>query len=435
MYFDVRAAKQLAPGEVLAVEGCPGLRLVAVKSSKTWTYRYRDIAGRLKQVKLGSWPDLSIQEAASLWTKYRADREAGVDLVAQRKQAQVEAKKALLPPVNDVYSVALLAKDFVEGHLAHSRKPEGLAAAKSAFARLFEENPEFANMPAESVSRQVAFGILEDKKIDAPCAAQKLRTLFGGAWDYALDAGRLSGETPNWWRSVQKGRLVSKGKKMGGKHVGRRRRYLTDAEIGELLNWLPNMQKIGEDAVIMYLWTGARGSEIFAMNASQLAEKDGVLWWTIPKELTKNARFPDATDLRVPLFGRAREVVKRRLREADEDGDLFLSATGSRYSTRTFSGYLYDLQPYSPKSLRKGRVRKVLTVTDWTAHNLRRTTRTMLSALGCPKEVAEAIVGHMPEKIEGTYNAYSYDAERVQWLSRVDQRLEELASLALQARP
>lgn len=435
MYFDVRAAKQLAPGEVLAVEGCPGLRLVAVKSSKTWTYRYRDIAGRLKQVKLGSWPDLSIQEAASLWTKYRADREAGVDLVAQRKQAQVEAKKALLPPVNDVYSVALLAKDFVEGHLAHSRKPEGLAAAKSAFARLFEENPEFANMPAESVSRQVAFGILEDKKIDAPCAAQKLRTLFGGAWDYALDAGRLSGETPNWWRSVQKGRLVSKGKKMGGKHVGRRRRYLTDAEIGELLNWLPNMQKIGEDAVIMYLWTGARGSEIFAMNASQLAEKDGVLWWTIPKELTKNARFPDATDLRVPLFGRAREVVKRRLREADEDGDLFLSATGSRYSTRTFSGYLYDLQPYSPKSQRKGRVRKVLTVTDWTAHNLRRTTRTMLSALGCPKEVAEAIVGHMPEKIEGTYNAYSYDAERVQWLSRVDQRLEELASLALPARP
>lgn len=435
MYFDVRAAKQLAPGEVLAVEGCPGLRLVAVKSSKTWTYRFRDIAGRLKQVKLGSWPDQSIQEAASLWTKYRAEREAGVDLVAQRKQAQDEAKKALLPPVDDVYSVARLAKDFVEGHLAHSRKPEGLAAAKSAFARLFEENPEFANMPAESVSRQVAFGILEDKKIDAPCAAQKLRTLFGGAWDYALDAGRLSGETPNWWRSVQKGRLVSKGKKMGGKHVGRRRRYLTDGEIGELLNWLPNMQKIGEDAVIMYLWTGARGSEIFAMNASQLAEKDGVLWWTIPKELTKNARFPDATDLRVPLFGRAREVVKRRLREADEDGDLFLSATGSRYSTRTFSGYLYDLQPYSPKSQRKGRVREVLTVTDWTAHNLRRTTRTMLSALGCPKEVAEAIVGHMPEKIEGTYNAYSYDAERVQWLSRVDQRLEELASLALPARP
>ena len=41
----------------------------------------------------------------------------------------------------------------------------------------------------------------------------------------------------------------------------------------------------------------------------------------------------------------------------------------------------------------------------------------------------------MPEKIEGTYNAYSYDAERIYWLGKVDQRLEELASLALPARP
>lgn len=435
MYFDVRAAKLLAPGKVLAVEGCPGLRLVAVKSSKTWTYRYRDVAGRLKQVKLGSWPEMNIQEALGIWAKYRADREAGVNIVEQRKQAKEESKKALLPQEEAVYSVKRLTQDYVDGHLAHSRKPEGLAAAKSAFLRLFEANPDFANMPADSVSRQIAFGILEDKKIDAPCAAQKLRSMFGGAWDYALDAGRISGETPNWWRSVQKGRLLSKGKKMGGKHIGRRRRFLTDDEIGVLLNWLPNMQAIGMDAVILYLWTGTRGSEIFGMNVEHLAEKDGVLWWTIPKALTKNARFPDATDLRVPLLGRAREIIQRRRREADEEGNLFVGATGNRYSTHTFSGYLYDLQPYSPKSKRKGRVRKILPVTDWSAHNLRRTTRTMLSALGCPKEIAEAIVGHMPEKIEGTYNAYSYDAERIYWLGKVDQRLEELASLALPARP
>ena len=72
------------------------------------------------------------------------------------------------------------------------------------------------------------------------------------------------------------------------------------------------MQKIGMDAVIMYLWAGTRGSEIFGMNVEHLAEKDGVLWWTIPKAMTKNARFPDATDLRVPLIGRAREVAERR---------------------------------------------------------------------------------------------------------------------------
>lgn len=222
---------------------------------------------------------------------------------------------------------------------------------------------------------------------------------------------------------------------MGGKHIGRRRRYLNNEEVGTLVNWLPNMHQIGQDAVIMYLWTGTRGSEIFGMNVKHLAEKDGVLWWTIPKELTKNARFPDATGLRVPLIGRAREVVQRLRKDADEQGNLFVGVRGKRYSTHTFSTYLYDLQPYSPKSQREGRVREIMPVADWSAHNLRRTTRTMLSALGCPKEIAEAIVGHMPETIEGVYNAYSYDAERVHWLGRIDQRMEELATLALPAWP
>ena len=41
MLFDVRAAKQLKPGEHLVVEGCEGLRLVASASKMTWTYRYK----------------------------------------------------------------------------------------------------------------------------------------------------------------------------------------------------------------------------------------------------------------------------------------------------------------------------------------------------------------------------------------------------------
>jgi len=38
-------------------------------------------------------------------------------------------------------------------------------------------------------------------------------------------------------------------------------------------------------------------------------------------------------------------------------------------------------------------VRPRLTVTKWAPHDLRRTGRTMLAALGCPTEVAEAILG------------------------------------------
>ena len=45
MVFDARAAKALQPGGVIAVDGCPGLRLLATKFGKTWTYRYKTPEG------------------------------------------------------------------------------------------------------------------------------------------------------------------------------------------------------------------------------------------------------------------------------------------------------------------------------------------------------------------------------------------------------
>ena len=42
--------------------------------------------------------------------------------------------------------------------------------------------------------------------------------------------------------------------------------------------------------------------------------------------------------------------------------------------------------------------------------------------------MAEAIVGHMPKDIVATYNAHTYDAERLEWLDKLDQHLEGLAA-------
>jgi hypothetical protein len=48
--------------------------------------------------------------------------------------------------------------------------------------------------------------------------------------------------------------------------------------------------------------------------------------------------------------------------------------------------------------------------------------------MGCPDEVAEAILGHMAPGVKGIYNLHKYDAERRTWLTRWAQRLEALAS-------
>ena len=80
MFFDARAAKLLKPGEHLAVDGCPGLRLLASATRRTWTYRYRAPAdNKLKQLVLSHWPAMPVQAAAAEWDKLRGQRAAGTD--------------------------------------------------------------------------------------------------------------------------------------------------------------------------------------------------------------------------------------------------------------------------------------------------------------------------------------------------------------------
>lgn len=424
MFFDVRAAKLLKPGEHLVIDGCPGLRLVATATKRTWTYRYKaPSSGLMKQISIGQYPAMSVAAAATEWKVLRDLRET-----TDPGQAKRAARKAVRSPAVEpaVITVRRVVDDFIAGHLENHRQAGGAAAAKRALHRLLDETPTLANSPAAGITRADCFDALDARKA-TPTAAAKLRSLMGSAWEYALDAGRLPESAPNWWRQVMQGRLKSKGKVIGGKHVGQQRRMLQDAEVAELLRWLPNMHELGRDVTEMYLQTCARGVEILAMRPEFITrEADGV-WWTVPKEQTKNARFPHAVDLRVPLVDRALEIVERRLKSVGKSGLLFEDVRGEQYTQHDFSTYIYGLQPYSAKAARRqGDGGLVLPVTHWTPHNLRRTSRTMLASLACPKEIAEAILGHLPEVIEGTYNAYSYDAERRIWLGRLADHLQAL---------
>jgi integrase len=423
MFFDARAAKLLQPGQHMVIDGCSGLRLVVSSSRKTWIYRYKAADGRMKQVAIGQWPALSVQAAAAQWQALRDQRGDGVD-PGQRRRAERKVRHGELERPT-AYTVRHLVQDYVDGHLALNRKEAGLLASKRALAKLLDGSADFAARPAQDIKRADAFDILDARKA-TPTAAAKLRSLLGAAWDYALDAGRLDGDTPNWWRAVMRGRLKSQGKRIGGEHVGQQRRVLQPGEIAALLAWLPNMHAVGRDALQLYLWTCARGGEIFGMRLEHITHEADGWWWTVPKKSTKNARHHQAVDLRVPLVGRALEIVQRRLAAVGESGWLFEDDAGQQYRQHFFSTYIYNLQPYSAKVTGRQSAGLVLPVAHWSPHDLRRTGRTLLALLGCRDEVAEAIIGHMPKDIVGTYNRHSYDAERRHWLGLLAAHLEGL---------
>jgi hypothetical protein len=57
-------------------------------------------------------------------------------------------------------------------------------------------------------------------------------------------------------------------------------------------------------------------------------------------------------------------------------------------------------------------------------HDLRRTIRSALSALRIPQNVAEAVLGHVPPGIIGTYDTHEYLDEKREalelWAKRLD---------------
>ncbi len=429
MHFDARAAKLLKPGEHLTIDSHPGLRLKCMGNHRNWIYRYKSpLDGRMRQIKIGVWPAMSPAAAMVEWARLRVARDAGHDLAVEKRAARAVSQGK---PTDSLlhageYKVRQLCDDYLLEHIEQRRKRKGADEVGRMFITMLGG---IADTPAADVTRTQAFELIHRFSASAPVQAGKLRAELGAAWDHALDAGRLPDSTPNWWRMILRGKIKSKGKKIQGENVGTSKRVLTPQETGALIRWLPNFTALIEDVLTVYLWVAARGSEIVLMEGREIRQEDGVWWWEQPKAKTKNARHERATDLRLPLFGRALAVVQRR-RELHGDGWLFPAKLADGrvepVQQKTIQATVYYHQPYC--NTRPTLVRPRVPVTHWAPHDLRRTARTRLAALGCPAEVGETIIGHMLPGVQGIYDQHKYDAEKLEWLKRLSDHMEALAS-------
>lgn len=425
MPFDARAAKLLASGQHLTIDEHPGLRLKASASRRTWVYRFKSpVDGRMRQIALGHWPSVSYAAAVVQWEQQRAKRDEGIDVAQAKRASNVAVKKAAAEKraqrLVGVLTVQRACELYFEGHVLPVRAKKGSDEVKRMFDTMLGK---YAGVPAAEFTRTQAFDLISSYA-HIPVQAKKLRAELGAAWDYCLDAGRLPDTVPNWWRLILRGKLKSKGHKRGGIAHGAQKRTLSETEITELLGWMHNFSDLVADVLQLYLWTMARGAEIVAMRGSEVGEEAGVLWWTLPKTKTKNRHRLNAVDQRIPLFGRAREIVLAR-RKAAGEGYLFPSTAAAGHAgQKAIQSKVWFHMPYS--ETRPDFARPRLQVTDWAPHDLRRTGRTLIAGMGCPDEVGEALLGHMPTGIKGVYNRHSYDAERLHWLKLWSDRLNQL---------
>ncbi|MEG3182168.1 hypothetical protein [Sphingomonas sp. LT1P40] len=103
--------------------------------------------------------------------------------------------------------------------------------------------------------------------------------------------------------------------------------------------------------------------------------------WTLPAARSKSNRANV-----LPLPPAAVELLEQLPRRDDCDGYVFTTTQGRK----PFSGF------------------QASGVQGFTIHDLRRTTRSKLSELGVPWEVARRIVGHSVDQLDAVYDRLNY---------------------------
>ena len=116
----------------------------------------------------------------------------------------------------------------------------------------------------------------------------------------------------------------------------------------------------------------------------------------------------------VQLSTQAVEFLEQQKRYSDDY--VFPNVNGAPIQQKTLTETTWRLR----------RDEDMLKIDHWTPHDLRRSVRTGLARIGCPSEVAEAILGHVKGGIEGIYNLHRYESECRAWLQRWCDHLEVL---------
>jgi integrase len=222
------------------------------------------------------------------------------------------------------------------------------------------------------------------------------------AADYAL---RITRAICNWYaaRHENYGSPIVRGMRRSNPKERARDRILSDDEIRAVWKRAAENGTFG-GFVRMLLLTGQRKTKVATMRWEDI--KDGV--WTIPSEKREKG---NAIELKLPDV--AIEIIKAQPRF---DGNPYVFAGQGN-------------SPMGGLSRRKKSFeRKLPAMPQWGLHDLRRTARSLMSRAGVRPDIAERVLGHVMNGVEGIYDRHRYDEEKAHALKSLAGLIEKIVN-------
>lgn len=193
-----------------------------------------------------------------------------------------------------------------------------------------------------------------------------------------------------------------------------RDRVLTDKELAAVWNAAKTESYPYGPIVQLLILTGQRRTEIGSLRWEWISRADQEI--TYPREFTKNKR-PHA----IPYTDTVKKIVEL-LPRIDNAEYLFPAArsTARGKLTTTFNGW---------SKAKKAFDAKLIGVSPYTLHDLRRTFSSKLAELGTPIQVTEKLLNHVSGTlggVAGVYNRYTYLPEMRKALETYETHLLKL---------
>ncbi|MBK5969036.1 MULTISPECIES: tyrosine-type recombinase/integrase [Thiorhodovibrio] len=369
-----------------------GVRVTAA-GTKSFVLRYRTKAGQERIQTIGefraTWSLAAARQEAS---RLRALVDQGQDPMAERQHNRAE----------------ITLTDLVERFCkCRDGRLQSAPEVRRCLAR--DLLPALGKRRIGAITRADLIALVEARAREAPAAAGHLLGYIKQVFAFAEDRELLALSPA---ASLKPSRIDKALK------TRQRGRVLDDAEIRGVCHTQSGMRPLSRVALKLILLTGQRPGEVLGLRWSEI---DGTTW-TIPasrRRKTETAHSVHLTDTALALLALARAQAERlqARRQWAADDRVFAQRAGG--------------EPATVAGLDKAVTRAALAMGNkpnadwghWTPHDLRRTCRTRLAALGIPEEIAERVIGHGKTGIVGVYNQYHYRAETRAALERWEQAL------------
>lgn len=383
---DLQLRRWIAAAQPVAKSDGDGLTFtLSSAGTASWVLRYRNQAGRRKELTLGNYPDISLANARELARAKRAAIDAGHDPAAQKQEERGRS------------AAAMTMADLVDDYRAKALQPGQLAPGtityrEADFAMVIL--PRFRSWEVRKVTSLDVVQMLKDAR-RTWAITKRVLTSMSKLMDHAMGMMVIPA---NPCTGIKLSAL------MGPKPTPRRRVMLAEEELKTILPTIDDtIGRINGLAFRVQMATCVRGIELVKARKEHINLETGS-WW-VPDENVKTR-----SGFLVPLSPPVVEWMKELIALSGDSAYLLPARREDRGDTHI--GRTTMLAAF-----KRAFARGDIDIRAFTPHDTRSTAKGHLRNLGFSREISEIALNHALKGMEGIYDVREEIPERRRALS------------------